>query len=67
MLQPFGYSIFKTYEDDDYEMQPVAGFNGEADYLFVPSEKAHVLMARDAFEGRLIGLRDGPADGNAKE
>lgn len=43
MLQPLGYTIFKTFEDDDYAMLPVAGFDGGADYLFVPSEKAHLL------------------------
>ena len=39
-LAPLDYRIFKTREHDAYRMQPVSGFEGSADYLFVPVEMA---------------------------
>jgi len=42
-LEPFDYAIFKTYENDAYRMKRVDGYDGSADYVFVPSEKASLL------------------------
>lgn len=40
LILPLGYSVFRTDEHLDYKMQKVSGFDGTADYLFVPQEKA---------------------------
>jgi FkbM family methyltransferase len=42
-LEPFGYAIFKTFENDAYRMTKVDGYDGSADYVFVPPEKASLL------------------------
>jgi len=43
-LAPHRYRIFKTLEHDAYRMQPVDGFSGSADYMFVPEEKAALVQ-----------------------
>lgn len=36
LLSGGDYACFKTFEHDDYAMLPVDGYEGNADYLFVP-------------------------------
>lgn len=43
MLKPLDYFIFKTFENDAYQMIEVDGYDGSADYLFVTSAKAAFL------------------------
>ncbi|MEQ8282260.1 MAG: FkbM family methyltransferase [Parvibaculum sp.] len=42
---PLGYRIFKTREHEGYRLHAAGGFDGSADYLFVPEEKASRLDA----------------------
>lgn len=42
-LLPLGYVAFETSEHTDYRMRPVQAFEGSADYLFVPQERAHLV------------------------
>lgn len=46
LLLPLGYQPYETFEHQGYAMRRVDGFEGEADYLFVPREKAHLVEAR---------------------
>lgn len=45
-LLPLDYAVFATAEHDAYRMKSVDGFTGEADYFFVPKERAHLVKAR---------------------
>ncbi|MFZ3032810.1 MAG: FkbM family methyltransferase [Parvibaculum sp.] len=42
-LLPHDYVVFATSEHDAYRMNPVDGFTGAADYMFVPKERAHLV------------------------
>jgi FkbM family methyltransferase len=45
IFAPLGYGIFKTFEREGYRLHPVADYDGLADYLFVPQEKAGLVTA----------------------
>lgn len=45
LLLPLDYQPFMTRKSNDYAMRRVEGFESEADYLFVPREKAHLIAA----------------------
>lgn len=45
VFAPPGYRIFRTFEREGYRLHPAQGFEGLADYLFVPEEKAACLAA----------------------
>lgn len=45
LFAPLGYRVFRTREHDGYRFEPVHGFAGAADYLFVPEEKVPLLPA----------------------
>lgn len=42
-LLPLGYVAFETFEHAGYTLRPVSGFEGAADYLFVPQERLHLV------------------------
>lgn len=43
IFAPLRYRLFRTHEKEGYRFHPVAGFDGPADYLFVPEEKAALV------------------------
>ncbi|MEQ8325513.1 FkbM family methyltransferase [Parvibaculum sp.] len=43
VFEPLGYRVFKTREHEGYRLHAVTGFDGPADYLFVPEERASLL------------------------
>ena len=45
LLLPLGYQAFETRKSRNYVMRRVDGFESEADYLFVPREKVHLIAA----------------------
>ncbi|MBO6905739.1 MAG: FkbM family methyltransferase, partial [Parvibaculum sp.] len=45
VFEPLGYRVFKTFEREGYRLHSVRGFEGLADYLFVPEERAPLLDA----------------------
>lgn len=43
VFEPLGFRVFKTFEREGYRLHAVQGFEGLADYLFVPEEKVSRL------------------------